>query len=783
MKISTLLLAVLSVFFLLSPSFSNSADLDSYDFVAAQQELNKITQIDLETLSITQIELFMQQVQVYLKQGQYCISMTQQEMEQVDKAFAALGEKISGEPKDIAKERASLVTMKSLAEVRLAQCRLLNYKATDLEQKLKKNKKQIFTRDLFARGNDIFYILQQPEIRSVQWMLTAGNFFVMGSGVTSLTLLHLVLIFFLAGLGYFLGARVDVLFSSCLGKIKQEGFIFDFLRTIGQQKSTFRLLAALGGASLSIHFFMADLQPPSYLPCALDSLLIVLFLSIFGKVYGLVLVGADQADGVGEGLSASGLWRLHLLALFSGLLWFVVASPLKTFLPEMSFNLLRALLIMLWYGVLLWAFWLACSFSRLQAMRRIVRIFLMLIFGSVVLAELSGYRALATHILIGTLGTLFIALFFIIGKHLVSEVVGGFGRGKYTWQQNIRQKAGIKQTEVLRGVIWINSLFKLLLVFAFIYSVLRLWGISRVYASTYYGWLVEGFSIGKVTIVPSRVGIGFLIFAFGWTVVSLARDSIIRPWLTESEMAPSVQDAFTTVLGYIGYSIAILVALSTAGIDFSGLAMVAGALSVGIGFGMQNIVNNLVSGLILLFERPIKRGDWISVGTTEGYVKKISVRSTIIQTFDRSDVIVPNSELISSQVTNMMLQDTRGRVRVSVGVAYGSNTALVKEILLEVANTHPEVIVNGTAPYPVVRFQAFGESSLDFELFCHLKDVDRRIDVRSDMHFAIDQAFRAHGVEIPFPQRDVHIKNDLSGEKKNETVEEKPTELDKTGTS
>ncbi len=131
------------------------------------------------------------------------------------------------------------------------------------------------------------------------------------------------------------------------------------------------------------------------------------------------------------------------------------------------------------------------------------------------------------------------------------------------------------------------------------------------------------------------------------------------------------------------------------------------------GAGLLGRVNNFVSGLILLFERPIKRGDWIIVGNTEGYVKKISVRSTIIQTFDKSDVIVPNSELISSQVTNWMLHDIRGRVVVPVGVAYGRDTGLVKELMLEVANSHPRVITDGSVPKPRVLFMEFGDSSLN----------------------------------------------------------------------
>ncbi|MEJ2686549.1 MAG: mechanosensitive ion channel [Gammaproteobacteria bacterium] len=196
-----------------------------------------------------------------------------------------------------------------------------------------------------------------------------------------------------------------------------------------------------------------------------------------------------------------------------------------------------------------------------------------------------------------------------------------------------------------------------------------------------------------------------------------------------------------------------------AGLEYKNLAIIAGALSVGIGFGLQNIVNNFVSGLILLFERPIRTGDWIVVGSTEGYVKRIRIRSTQIQTFDRADVIVPNSELISTQVTNWMLYDLRGRVRVPVGVAYGSDTALVKQLLLEAGGAHPQVITDGSAPEPVVLFLEFGDSSLNFELRIYIREIDMRLAVVSDLNFAIDAAFREHGVEIPFPQRDVHVRD------------------------
>jgi len=195
-----------------------------------------------------------------------------------------------------------------------------------------------------------------------------------------------------------------------------------------------------------------------------------------------------------------------------------------------------------------------------------------------------------------------------------------------------------------------------------------------------------------------------------------------------------------------------------AGLDLSNLALIAGALSVGIGFGLQNVVNNFVSGLILLFERPIRRGDWILVGSTEGRVYRISIRSTQIRTFDRSDVVVPNSELISGQVTNWTLRDPIGRVRVPVGVAYGSDLKRVMEILLGVAAAQPLVLADATAAAPTVLFLAFGESALNLELRFFVADINQRLSVLSEVNYAIEAAFREAGIEIPFPQRDLHLR-------------------------
>jgi small-conductance mechanosensitive channel len=190
--------------------------------------------------------------------------------------------------------------------------------------------------------------------------------------------------------------------------------------------------------------------------------------------------------------------------------------------------------------------------------------------------------------------------------------------------------------------------------------------------------------------------------------------------------------------------------------DLSNLAIIAGAISVGIGFGMQSIVNNFVSGLILLVERPIKVGDWIVVGADQGLVKDIRVRATEIETFDRSSIVIPNSELISNRVLNWTLKERSGRGIIKIGVSYGADVDKVREILLEMADKRREIL---SYPAPQVVFMDFGASSLDFELRYFLRDIGDVMAVASSVRFELVQRFREEGIEIPFPQRDLNLRD------------------------
>lgn len=268
------------------------------------------------------------------------------------------------------------------------------------------------------------------------------------------------------------------------------------------------------------------------------------------------------------------------------------------------------------------------------------------------------------------------------------------------------------------------------------------------------------FTLGSYEFVPGQIVLGICITAI-LLVLSRSLTKLLERRLRKSRENAQASniEALVTLTGYVLVCLAILIGISTAGIDLSSLAIIAGALSVGIGFGLQNIVSNFISGIILLIEQPIRSGDFIQVNGIEGFVRRVRIRGTEVVTFDYSTVIVPNSELISGAVTNWNLNNDYARVSVTVGVAYGSDVRKVERILAECASEHPMVIANAEmiVPKPAVTFTDFGDSSLNFKVAFYIQEAEKRFAITSDVRFAVEEAFRENNIAIPFPQRDVHM--------------------------
>lgn len=263
------------------------------------------------------------------------------------------------------------------------------------------------------------------------------------------------------------------------------------------------------------------------------------------------------------------------------------------------------------------------------------------------------------------------------------------------------------------------------------------------------------------TLGKSEISIAFLVYLTLSIILVFyfsrkAKQLLVNRILNKTTMDIGVTQSIGTIVRYVIIILGIVIVFQTAGLDLSALSVLAGALGVGIGFGLQNVFNNFVSGLIILFERPIKIGDRVEVGDISGDVVRIAGRATTVITNDNISIIIPNSEFVSSRVINWSHNDRMIRFRFPVGVAYKEDPEKVKQLLLEVAAANPNVL---NSPAPDVILLEFGDSALQFELrVWTIKLINRPILLKSQLYYAIYKTFKENQIEIPYPQRDLHIK-------------------------
>ncbi|WP_395329081.1 DUF3772 domain-containing protein [Novosphingobium sp. BL-8H] len=365
---------------------------------------------------------------------------------------------------------------------------------------------------------------------------------------------------------------------------------------------------------------------------------------------------------------------------------------------------------------------------------------LMLLAAGCVVAAVVGYIVLAREIFSDLVVSVAIIAIAIFLHRLVTLVVGMLAESGLK-----RYRTGIHFVPMLAGITLTLAALPLLAI---------TWGYNSREIGDAIVILRTGITFGNVNISAGDILTFAFVFLAGYIATRWVQRIINLTILPQFEIDRGSQASIVTIIGYVGIVVSAAVAVATTGLDLTSLAFIATALSVGLGFGLQSTVENFTSGIILLVERPIREGDWIEVGTYSGIVRKVSVRSTHLESFDRHQIIIPNSQLITGSVKNLSLGEHLARVVVPIGVAYGSDLEKVRSVLIEIAKAQDGVL---SWPEPNVTLDAFAESAIQMRLLVFVRDATDGSATASTMRFEIARRFAAENIEMPFPQMEVRI--------------------------
>ncbi|MDD4519794.1 MAG: mechanosensitive ion channel [Alphaproteobacteria bacterium] len=449
---------------------------------------------------------------------------------------------------------------------------------------------------------------------------------------------------------------------------------------------------------------------------------------------------AKKLDFYLTGLLTFFLIDLGLLAFIHKNTKFLPVSDISTPL----FNLCKAYFIWKISNPILWKngrlvskerknFWIGITFS--------VRLLIICVIG----ATLFGYHVFGSFAinrltLVGFVWAFLMFVYLTIKEFLI-----------FLLKRNFHPKS---DKEIPQITLLIQAILIPALILFGIYILFPFFGLPREIYMHFLKALFTGFQLGEIKISLTAILLSILTFIICSQLVKSFQSLLKKHVFVYTDLDSGVQNSVVSGIGYIGVAITFLLSISVLGVSFKSLTVIIGALSVGIGFGLQNIVNNFMSGLIILIERPLKVGDWVIVNGNEGIVKKINIRSTELETFNKATLIIPNSEILTNPLTNWTHQNLNARIIVKVSVAYGSNVEQVKELLLKAASEDDRIL---KTPAPYVVFSNFGNDGLDFELRCVLSFLMEQLSVGTQLRERIYTFFNEEGISIPFPQRVLHL--------------------------
>ncbi len=385
----------------------------------------------------------------------------------------------------------------------------------------------------------------------------------------------------------------------------------------------------------------------------------------------------------------------------------------------------------------------------------VTRVLLSIAVLSSIVFALLGYATLAAHLHSAIYTTCFLIAFAFLAHRMTGDLLEEAAAPDTPPGRWVRQRLGMPEDATLRGQHLVLLLVDVVLVLLLGLLIPAAWNFDTDAILSGAGHLVHGFRVGGVTISLGNIGTAIAAFVVSILVARLVR-RIVRDRVMPTVDAPlPLRQSIDAGLNYIGVIVAILIAIGALGIDFTNLAIVLGALSVGIGLGLQNIANNVISGVFLLLERPIKAGDWVSVNGHEGFVRRINIRATEVETFQRTHVLVPNSIFLQNPVVNRTYADTSSRVELKLTVPLATDVGVLEGVLREAALGHPRVL---RVPAPIVRFVQIGTAGLDFELFVFVARLEDRLVVNNDLNRTILERLVALRIVDPAPVPELRLR-------------------------
>ena len=378
----------------------------------------------------------------------------------------------------------------------------------------------------------------------------------------------------------------------------------------------------------------------------------------------------------------------------------------------------------------------------------VTRLVYMAAIATVLVSVVAGYTSLALFLANQVIWVTAVILFAYLMLVVVNDLFVSALSSETEFGRKLSDGLGMRTQSLEQIGVVLSGLVRLFILALAILLIAAPWGLG---STDLFGWLrlpISGFTIGGITVSPTGVLTAVALVVFGFALTHAAQRWLNRDLLPKTRLDDGLKASINTGVGYVGAILVIVISLAYLGFSLDRLAIVAGALSVGIGFGLQAVISNFVSGVILLAERPIKAGDWIVIGSDQGNVRRISVRSTEIELFDRSTLIVPNSDFITKSVKNVTHGAPNGRVQIDLTVSNAVDPMEVKRIAVATAKSHPSVLA---FPEPLLLFTSLGKADNAFTLFCNVPSPRQAASVRSDLNFALTKSFADAGVALGGP--------------------------------